>query len=108
MATGTLLQKMLKDSYATIKGTLEPKGRKMFLYSGHENNVAALLACSGVFEAHQPQYASTYILELHQQIKSKAYVFRVSIAFFKEKVFNKELLWIIGRINILPLPVLFY
>jgi len=74
---GTLLQKMLRDSYATIKGTQQPIGRKMFLYSGHENNVAALLACSGVFEAHQPQYASTYILELHQQIKSKAYVFRI-------------------------------
>lgn len=37
---------------------------KMRLYSAHENNVAALMAASNVFEPHQPNYGATFSLEL--------------------------------------------
>lgn len=79
---GSLLQKMITDSYNKIKKTLNPQNRKLYLYSGHENNVAAMLACSGVFEPHQPPYGSTYILELHHKLISNTFVFKVGIPSF--------------------------
>lgn len=39
---------------------------KLRLYSAHENNVAALLAAAKVFEPHQPNYGSTFSLELRK------------------------------------------
>ncbi|XP_077286082.1 venom acid phosphatase Acph-1-like [Arctopsyche grandis] len=77
IAGGTLLQKMITDSYNKIKKTLNPQGRKMYLYSGHENNVAAILACAGVFEPHQPPYGATFLLELHHKLISNTFVFRI-------------------------------
>lgn len=68
---------MITDSYNKIKKTLNPPGRKMYLYSGHENNVAAILACAGVFEPHQPPYGATFLLELHHKLISNTFVFRV-------------------------------
>lgn len=53
---------ILNASNAAVRGEdVEPKLR---LYSAHENNVAAIMAATRVFEPHQPRYGSTFSLEL--------------------------------------------
>lgn len=38
----------------------------MYLYSGHENNIAELLMILGVFKPHIPNYGAYIALEIHQ------------------------------------------
>ncbi|GLV41157.1 uncharacterized protein CBL_04681 [Carabus blaptoides fortunei] len=64
--SGRLLEKMVQDSKDFIENKLKPKGRKLFLYSAHERNVALMLIGLDVFYSHIPPYASYVILELHQ------------------------------------------
>ena len=47
--------------------------RKMFLYSGHETNIAALLQTLGVYKPHVPEYTSAVIIELYE-INTRHYV----------------------------------
>ena len=49
-----------------IKAGQSEKNRKIFLYSGHETNVAALLQTLGVYKSHVPQYTSAVIVELYE------------------------------------------
>jgi len=49
---------------------------KIYLYSGHETNVAALLHAFNVYEPHVPEYSSAIIIELLQ--KNKQYYVKVS------------------------------
>uniref|UniRef100_V5I8W2 acid phosphatase n=2 Tax=Anoplophora glabripennis TaxID=217634 RepID=V5I8W2_ANOGL len=65
MATGYFLNKVLEDTKAKIFSSLQP-GRKMHLYSAHENNIAELLISLGVFEPHVPNYGAYVILEIHR------------------------------------------
>lgn len=44
----------------------DKEGRKMYLYSGHENNIAELLMSLGVFQPHIPNYGAYLVLEIHQ------------------------------------------
>ncbi|XP_018403581.1 PREDICTED: uncharacterized protein LOC108780391 [Cyphomyrmex costatus] len=46
---------------------------KIYLYSGHETNVASMLHAFGVYKPHVPEYSSAVILEL-QQIEQEYYV----------------------------------
>jgi len=46
---------------------------KMYLYGGHETNIASLLYAFGVYEPHVPEYSSAIISEL-QQIGDEYYV----------------------------------
>lgn len=64
MATGYFLNKVLEDTKAKIFSSQQP-GRKMHLYSAHENNIAELLMSLGVFEPHVPNYGAYVILEIH-------------------------------------------
>lgn len=50
---------------AKANSTLKPDDRKMFLFSGHENNVINMLAAMNLFEPHVPKYSSAVIIELH-------------------------------------------
>lgn len=62
---GPLLEKIIKDSRNRLADTRE-SGRKIYLYSAHENNVAELLVALKVFDNHIPNYGSYVILELHR------------------------------------------
>lgn len=56
------MTEIVNASSAAVHGkAVAPKLR---LYSAHENNVAALMAAVRVFEPHQPEYGSTFSLEL--------------------------------------------
>ncbi|KAJ8951017.1 hypothetical protein NQ318_006402 [Aromia moschata] len=65
MAVGYLLEKLVDDARSKILGK-ENAGRKMYLYSAHENNIAELLISLGVFEPHIPTYGAYVIVEVHR------------------------------------------
>ncbi|ERL91264.1 venom acid phosphatase Acph-1-like [Dendroctonus ponderosae] len=65
MATGYYLEKVIEDTKNKILSSKSP-GRKMHLYSAHENNIAELLISLGVFEhPHVPNYGAWVSLEVH-------------------------------------------
>lgn len=74
-----MLQKFIIASQQKINGTLTPSGRKIYLYSGHENDVVKILAVLNVYEQHLPPYSSAVMLELRRSIKTGEYGFMVRI-----------------------------
>ncbi|XP_060530825.1 venom acid phosphatase Acph-1-like [Cylas formicarius] len=66
IAGGFMLRKILEDSKRKIDGTLTPSSRKMFVYSGHERNVANILTTLGVYQDDIPSYGSHVLVELHK------------------------------------------
>lgn len=50
---------------------------KIYLYSGHESNIAALLYAFQLYEPHVPEYSSAIVFEL-QLLNSRYYV-KVSV-----------------------------
>lgn len=50
---------------------------KIYLYSGHETNIASLLHAFGVYKPHVPEYSSAIILELLEL--DKEYYVKVSV-----------------------------
>lgn len=65
------MNEIVNAANAAVHGeTVQPKLR---LYSAHENNVAALMAAARVFEPHQPQYGSTFSLELRVHRRTGQY-----------------------------------
>lgn len=73
---GMLLRKITDDMTDACKGKLDPP-RKLFLYGGHELNIAAVLQALGVFKPHVPRYSSAVIFELHENEKTKNNFVRV-------------------------------
>lgn len=63
---GPLLRRMRESMLAAKDGSLA-EGRKLYLYSGHESNVAALLKALRVYEPRVPEYSSAIILELWRE-----------------------------------------
>lgn len=76
-ASGPLIRAMT-DNMITAQNLAFPN-TKMYLYSGHETNIASLLHAFGVYKPHIPEYSSAIILELHE-IKGEHYV-KVSIVY---------------------------
>lgn len=72
-----MLQKFIMASKQKINGTLAPPGRKIYLYSGHENDVVKILAVLNVYEQHLPPYSSAVMLELRKNIRTGQYGFMV-------------------------------
>nr|AVZ66237.1 venom acid phosphatase [Sclerodermus guani] len=62
---GVLLRKITENMKAVKENTMA-EGRKLFLFSGHETNVAAILNALDVYELHVPQYSSCVVIELHE------------------------------------------
>lgn len=74
---GHIVQKFIEYSRLKIGEQLKPAGRKMFLYSGHENNIVNILAVLGLYELHIPVYCSAVMLELHRNKATQEYGFKV-------------------------------
>ncbi|KAG5868544.1 hypothetical protein JTB14_035865 [Gonioctena quinquepunctata] len=64
LSTGFLVKKIVEDSIAKAGGK-EYKDTKIFLYSAHESNIAAILRFLGIFYSHIPPYGSYVIFEIH-------------------------------------------
>lgn len=61
------MKKIVSDTEKKITHTLVPQERKMFLYAGHENNIASMMEILNVrHEPHIPTYGSKMLLEIHQ------------------------------------------
>ncbi|XP_050362292.1 venom acid phosphatase Acph-1-like [Nymphalis io] len=71
LSGGVLMAEIIEAIDAAIAGNEEQV--KLRLYSGHENNVAALLAAARVFKPHQPKYGSTVSLESRKNVKTGKY-----------------------------------
>ncbi|XP_029038981.2 venom acid phosphatase Acph-1-like [Osmia bicornis bicornis] len=69
---GAYLREVTKTMLNFITGRVENE-RKMYLYSGHESNVAAVMQSLQVYYPHVPEYSSAVILELHK-IDNEYYV----------------------------------
>lgn len=69
------MDEILNATSRFIEGDTEQP--KLRLYSAHENNVAALMAASRVFEPHQPSYGATFGLELWEEKKSGKHYIKV-------------------------------
>ncbi|XP_047507048.1 venom acid phosphatase Acph-1-like [Pieris napi] len=78
LSAGGLLSDIFNVTNAKVmEGKKQPK---LFLYSAHENNVAALLAATRTFIPHQPKYGSTVSLELWKNRMTNEYSFMVVYA----------------------------
>nr|XP_034186973.1 venom acid phosphatase Acph-1-like [Osmia lignaria] len=69
---GAYLREVTKTMLNFITDRVENE-RKMYLYSGHESNVAAVMQSLRVYYPHVPEYSSALILELHK-IDNEYYV----------------------------------
>ncbi|KAJ8664795.1 hypothetical protein QAD02_006457 [Eretmocerus hayati] len=56
-----------------IEKNASDENLRVHLYSGHENNVAAVLQALDVYEPHVPEYSSSVIIEVHE-LNSELYI----------------------------------
>lgn len=60
------MKKIVSDTEHKINQTLIPQQRKMFLYSGHENNIASMLELFSLRDiVDVPSYGSHILIEIH-------------------------------------------
>ncbi|XP_050303568.1 venom acid phosphatase Acph-1-like [Anthonomus grandis grandis] len=74
---GRMLGKVIANMVAKTEGSLHPHERKIFLYSGHENNVINILAALDLFKTHFPKYSSAVMIELHYLRSRQDYAVKV-------------------------------
>ncbi|XP_015180247.1 PREDICTED: venom acid phosphatase Acph-1-like [Polistes dominula] len=60
---GAMLKEFIKNIVGYVNGTFE-KDNKLFVYSGHETNIASLLYSLNVYKPHAPAYSSSIFMEL--------------------------------------------
>lgn len=61
------MKKIVSDTEHKINNTLIPHQRKMFLYSGHENNIASMLDLFNLRNTcGVPPYGAQVLIELHK------------------------------------------
>nr|CAI5844098.1 unnamed protein product [Callosobruchus analis] len=67
LGSGYLVKKIIEDTQTRIKDKANKHGKKMYLYSANELNIARLLLFLGIFEPpHIPNYGSYIIIEVHE------------------------------------------
>lgn len=54
-------------------GMLDPN-RNLWIYSAHDDTVAALLDTMGVFEPHMPPFTATVMIDLRKNINDEFFV----------------------------------
>ncbi|XP_019864532.1 venom acid phosphatase Acph-1 [Aethina tumida] len=74
---GRMLGKVIEQMIAKSEEKLVPEQTKIYLYSGHENNVINILAALDLFKPHVPKYSAAVIIELHYLEDSKRYGVKV-------------------------------
>ncbi|XP_018578050.1 venom acid phosphatase Acph-1-like [Anoplophora glabripennis] len=83
---GRSLKMVVNNMLAKATHNLRPRERKIFLFSGHENNVINVLAAMDLYKAHFPSYSSAVIIELHYLSDEDEYAVKV----FYVKNVNEE------------------
>lgn len=59
------MSKIVNDTQLKIDGDSLVEDTKIYLYSGHDLNIAAVLSWIGVADLHVPQYGSFIVFEIH-------------------------------------------
>ncbi|GJQ72573.1 hypothetical protein Trydic_g1241 [Trypoxylus dichotomus] len=77
---GRMLKKVIEHMEKKANNSLTPTGRKIYLYSGHENNVINILAALNVFTPHVPNYSAAAVIELHKLNETGGYGVKVLYA----------------------------
>ncbi|XP_076251086.1 venom acid phosphatase Acph-1-like [Rhynchophorus ferrugineus] len=81
---GYFLKKIIEDTQRKIDGTLDPSGRKIFLYSGHETNLGTIIAALNLLDMQDvPGYGSHLLFEVHKI--DDVYGFMIYYQNFKEE-----------------------
>lgn len=63
---GPFLRKMYDEMLAKQAGTLRPKDRGMFIYTGHDWTVGNILSALGIWKRQMPRFAVMAIFETHK------------------------------------------
>ncbi|XP_022919446.2 venom acid phosphatase Acph-1-like [Onthophagus taurus] len=66
LSAGYLVSQIVNNTYTTINGEEDAKNRKIYLYSGHDYNVVALLSVLENLVPHNPNYGAHIIIEVHE------------------------------------------
>ncbi|KAB0799459.1 hypothetical protein PPYR_07339 [Photinus pyralis] len=87
LAGGRMLSKVMEHMKDKIQNTLNPPGRKIFLYSGHDYNIVNTLASLNLYnKLHFPNFNAAVCIELHQEPSTLAYFVKV---FYLKDVFDE-------------------
>ncbi|CAH1398940.1 unnamed protein product [Nezara viridula] len=70
---GPLLKEIITHMKQKRNGILFPN-RNLWIYSGHDDTVAALLNTMGVFEQHMPPFTATVMVDLRKNKNNKFFV----------------------------------
>ncbi|XP_034106762.1 prostatic acid phosphatase [Drosophila albomicans] len=70
---GPFLRKMYDEMLAKEAGTLRPKDRGMFIYTGHDWTVGNILSALGIWKRQMPRFAVMAIFETHQNRQTGEY-----------------------------------
>lgn len=62
---GPLLKEFIENMQKEVSGTADPR-YKMYMYSGHDTTVSALLSAMSVYNHRAPPYACAVLVELHE------------------------------------------
>ncbi|XP_055301172.1 prostatic acid phosphatase-like [Sitodiplosis mosellana] len=65
LSNGFFIREILEHFEQKINGSLSPN-RSLFLYSAHDSTIANVLNSLGLFDPHNPPYASSVYFELYQ------------------------------------------
>lgn len=63
---GPFLKQIVTSMLAKRDNILEPEGRKMFVYIGHDSTIATLLDVMHVWNNQMPHYNIMTMIELHE------------------------------------------
>jgi len=77
LKVGPLLKEMISLMTDKAAQQLDPR-QKMFMYSGHDTTVAALLHTLNIFDLQRPPYACLVLMELYKEDSSQDYYVQVS------------------------------
>lgn len=73
LKAGPFLQKMIKEWNQKRDGVIEPKDRKIYLYTGHDSTVVNILHALGVWKLQLPLYGIMTIFELLEDTTTGEY-----------------------------------
>nr|XP_022907405.1 venom acid phosphatase Acph-1-like [Onthophagus taurus] len=68
LSSGFLMSKIINNTFSTLNGENEARNRKIYLYSGHDFNVGAVLSYLDNFVPHLINYGAHVIIEVHKYI----------------------------------------
>lgn len=74
---GPFLKRMYKEMVAKRAGSLKPKDRGMFIYTGHDWTVGNILMALGVWKRQMPRFAVMAIFETHRDKETGEYYVEV-------------------------------